>query len=371
MAHLTSRHNLTVTLSSGIPAADNVYSQTFAIQGPTDIKFVLEDIDLGSIGISDFYIDYGDGSNIQNIQPTFVNNLPTSIPISAVEHTYYQTTANVNELTATAIIKYFSTGTGNKPLSTTHNIILKSTPANMVEKNFSVLSSNLYTIAGSATPTFNLESDENVVYPSTYVELLTSEFIDDNIYINTDPETISLSDQYLYRTIISLESDITTFGLSALSGSGFTLQGKSGKEYTVAFYIRGESLRYSYPQNTNQILLSANINDNLSFTNLQNKIKELFINNNLIGTEFSSIDIVSSNIIFNQTNLLPPEATLYTYTTTTSTTSSGLVNNYDAFGATDNIYSYTTNSYGDAGLTGLSAVNRMSTDPDALLIRAL
>jgi hypothetical protein len=373
MAHLTSRHSLTVNLSSGIPTADNVYNQTFAIQGPTDVKFNLTDIDLGSVGISDFYIDYGDGSTIQNIQPTFVSSLPTSIPLSAVTHTYYQTTADTDELTATAIIKYFSTGTGNKPLSTTHNVIFRTTPANMVEKNFNILNNQLFTIDGDASPSFNLESDENVVYPSTYVEVVTSAVLDDNIYINTNPESISLSDTYLYQTIINVNppSDITTVGLSALSGSGFTIQGKSGNLYTVAFTVSGEPLRYTYTQNTTSILLTSNFSETPSFETLQNTITGLFYDANLIGSEFSAITKSTTNIQFLQTNLLPPEATLYTFTTTTSTTSSGPANNYTAFSFTDNTYSYTTNSYGDAGLTGLSAVNRMKTDPDALLIRAL
>lgn len=370
MAHLTYRHTLTVSLSSGLSNLDQVFTQLHAIQGPTDVKFIIEDVDLGELGIYGFVFDYGDGAQRESITPIFSGNLPTALPVSAVEHTYYQTTTAASELTAVATIKYFS-DSGNKPLSTTHNIIFKQSAANMIEKNLEILNSQLFTIAGSATPIFNLESDENVVYPCTFIEITEPEIFDDNIYINTDPEIINLSEVYLYNSQIELQSDINTFGLSALSGSGFTVQGKSGNIYTVAFSISGQDLRYTYTQNTTSILLSSNFDIAPDFQTLQNTITGLFDSNNLIGSEFNAIGKDSNSIIFYQSNQLPPEATINTYTTTTSTTSSGLVNNFTAFDFTDRTYSYITNDYGPSGITGLSAVNRMKTDPNALLIRAL
>lgn len=370
MAHLTSRHSLTIPLSNSAPTQDDVFNHLYAIQGPTDVKFNIDNIDLGSLGASSFVFDYGDGSAKAVINPTFSNGLPVNLPVSAVEHTYYQTATTASEITATATIRYYS-NSGNKPLSATHNIVIKQTAQNMIEKNFEIINNQLFTVAGSAIPMFNLESDENTLYPSAYTEIDAPIIFDDNIYINTNPETnINLSDTYLYRTVITLGNDISTVGLSALSGSGFTLQGKSGKLYTVTFGVSGDDLRYTYTQDTTSILLSGDIIAAPTLQELQNIIIDLFTDNNLLGTEFSAISAVNNDTIsFFQSNLLPPEATINTYTTTTSATSS--TNGFTAFTFTDETYSYLVNAHGDAGLTGLSAVNRLKSDPTALLIRAL
>ena len=119
------------------------------------------------------------------------------------------------------------------------------------------------------------------------------------------------------------------------------------------------------------ILLSSNLDVYTGFETLQNTVTGLFAQNNLIGTEFSAITKDIASIQFYQSNQLPPEATLYTNTTMVSSTSSGVVNNFTAFDFTDQIYTYTSNAYGPSGLIGLSAVNRMKTDPDGVLIRAL
>lgn len=366
MAHLTSRHTLTINLSNNAPSTDVVYTQLHAIQGPTDVKFIVEDVDLGD-GISSFILDYGDGESVASISPTFsTTNTLTALPVSALEHTYYQSSATASTLTATAVIKYFSES-GGKPLSAAHNIIIYQTPVNMIEKNIEVLNNQLFTVAGSAVPLFNLESDENIVYPCSFIEVEAPVFFDDGIYLNTDPENINLSEMYLYNTKIDLLAPLETYGLSALSGTGFTLQGKSGNHYTVAFAVTGDDLRYTYTQNTTSILLSTNFDAAPSIETLQNTITALFDENNLIGTEFSSITRPLSSVVFYQSNLMPPEATLYTYTTSTTSASSS----YTALSAEDRTYSYVNNPHGESGLLGLSAVNRMKTDPDALLIRAL
>lgn len=384
MAHLTSRHKLTVQLTNSLPAADDVYTQTFAIQGPTDVTFTFNNIQLGAAGIYDAIIDYGDGSLVTNIQPTFSSGKPVNLSLSAVDHTYYQTTSSASTLTATAIIKYLAVS-GAKPLSATHNIIIKQTAANMVDKNLQILNSQLFTIAGSATPIFNIESDDNIIYPSAFVEVEDPIVFNDSIYLNTNPETdISLTDEYLYSSTITIGNDLNNFGLSALSGTGFTIQGKSGSLYTVAFAVSGsDDLKYTYTQSSTSILLSGHFFDAPTVIEVRDRIVELFELRDLIGAgnEFSSTALTDDSITFFQSNQLPPEATLYTYTTsTTSTSSFPLLNtpyNYDPFdAATDLKYSYVANSYntenkGSAGNTGLSAVNRMKTDKDALLIRAL
>lgn len=384
MAHLTSRHKLTVELTNSVPTTDDIHTQTFAIQGPTDVTFTFDNIALGSAGIYEAIIDYGDESLVTNISPLFSAGKPINLSLSAVDHTYYQTTSSASTLTATAIIKYLAVG-GAKPLSATHNIIIKQTAANMVDKNLQILNSQLFTVAGSATPIFNMESDDNIIYPSAFIEVEEPIIFNDSIYLNTDPEAgISLTDEYLYSSTITIGNDLTNFGLSALSGAGFTVQGKSGSLYTVAFAVSGDDdLKYTYTQNSTSVLLSGYFIDAPTIIEVRDRIALMFETRNLIGPgrEFSSIALTDDSIIFYQSNQLPPEATLYTYTTsTTSTSSFPLLNtpyNYDPFdAATDLKYSYLANSHntehgGISGNTGLSAVNRMKTDKDALLIRAL
>ena len=370
MAHLTSRHKLTIDISNAVPTTSaEVFDHIYAIQGPTDVLFVLSGIDLGSIGIYDFTVDYGDGSNIKNIEPLFIDRLPTKLSLSAVEHTFYLTTSASSEITAQIVNRYLSVA-GATPSIVTHNIKFKQSAGNSIDKNLEILNTQLFTISAESVPLMNLESDENTIYPCAFLEVGEVIGVDDNIYINTDPEAIDLDAQYLYRTAVKFEPDLTTFGLSALSGSGFTLQGKSGKLYTAVFGISGEDLRYTYTQNTTSIVLSADINIYLGISDVQQKITTLFINNGLVGSEFSLISTSGDSIYFYQSNQLPPEATVYTYTTSVSTTIPP-AGGYTPYSSVDNIYSYTVNPYGPSGITGLSAVNRMKTDPNGLLIRAL
>tara|TARA_R110000782_G_scaffold95496_1_gene179499 strand:- start:458 stop:1567 length:1110 start_codon:yes stop_codon:yes gene_type:complete len=369
MAHLTSRHKLTIDISNAVPTTSaESYEHIYAIQGPTDVLFVLSGIDLGSFGIYDFTANYGDGSSIKNIEPLFINRLPTELSLSAVEHTFYQTTSASSEVNAQIVARYLSDA-GAIPSIVTHNIKLKQSAGNTIEKNIEILNTQLFTISAEAVPLINLESDENIIYPCAFIEVEDVERIDDNIYINTDPETIDLDAEYLYRSDVTLTQDLDNFQLSALSGSGFTLQGKSGKLYTAVFGISGEDLRYTYTQNTTSIVLSTDISSYPGISGLQGTIITLFDSNGLIGTEFSLISSAGNDIYFYQSNQLPPEATLYTYTTSVSSTTA--VGGYAPYTATDNIYSYTTNSFGPSGNIGLSAVNRMKTDPNGLLIRAL
>jgi hypothetical protein len=370
MAHLTSRHKLTIDIANPVPTVETEYDHIYAIQGPTDVLFVLSGVDLGTVGIYDCIINYGDGSEVKNIEPVFINRLPTKLSLSAVDHTFYQTTTDSSELTAQVIVDYFSVG-GATPATVFHNIIIKQSPSSSIEKNIEVLNTQLFTVSGEAVPLLNLESDENIIYPCAFIEVSASKVIDDNIYISTDPEVIDLNAEYLYRTEIGLvESDLDNFGLLALSGSGFTLQGKSGKTYTTVFGVSGEDPKYSYTQNITSVVLSASLSAYDGIPALQQTITTLFADNGLLGTEFSQISSYSNSIYFYQSNQLPPEATVYTYTTSVSTTIIG--GGYTVYDVPiDNIYSYTTNPYGPAGITGLSAVNRMKTDPNALLIRAL
>lgn len=368
MAHLSSKHTLNISLSNGTLTTDFTATQMQAIQGPTDVTFDFSQVELGPIGLYDLSINFGDGTPIYTQEPTFdtATRAPSSLSSTSTTHTYYQTTTGVSVLTATLVARYLSGG--DKPLSALHNVVIKQTAENILDKNFNVLNNQLFTLSGEPTPYFNLESDENIIFPCSFVEIASAvPAFDDSIYLNTDPEpNIDTSQTYLYRTLINFDSDIAGGNLSALSGSGFTLQGKSGKLFTVAFSVSGEPLRYSYTTTPTSLLLTKNI-DELTVESLQAEILSLF--SDVSANEFSNIVSGTSSVEFYQSNLLPPEATNFVYATSTSATSS--FNGLDAFNASDNTYSYITNSFGPSGVTGLSAVNRMKTDPNSLLVRAL
>lgn len=382
MAHLSSSHHtLTISLCNGqiTPATDGTtVTQTFAIQGPTTVYFNLSS-DAGSSGIYEYNLDFGDGTPAQSIYPRMTNNIPDDFTSRLTPHTYYQTTSSANELTATATALYFAKDGNTKPLSAVHKVILKQSAENMVEKNLEILNNQLFTIAGSATPMFNLESDDNIVFPCVYTEEAREPIgFDDNIYLNTDPETgINLSETYLYQTRITFDTDNIVGGTDALSGSSFTLQGKTGALFTVALAVSGEPLKFDSSIYTGSTVLSTNMISaaDLSTNTLIDAITGLFSFRNLIGPEFSNITRNSTSIFFFQSNQLPPEATIRTFTTETSATSTfngvPAANSFSPYTATDFTYSYSVNAHGPTGITGLSSINRIKTNPNELFITAL
>ena len=151
------------------------------------------------------------------------------------------------------------------------------------------------------------------------------------------------------------------------------------------FGISGEQPAKAHELSSRQDVLSAMLgSDTLGFvisdaTSLTKPITAQF--SNLIGTEFSAINVQDDQIDFEQTNLYPPEATLYTFTTQVSSSVSYNGTVYAGFNINspygDFIYSVHEKNIGGKAVpgsvvtTGLSSVNRMKTDPDALLIRAL
>lgn len=406
MAHLHSNNTKTIYISSGSPISNIETSQVHAIQGPTTITYNFSGVTLGDMGVYDFHADLGDGTSKQIEVKSNDNGLFTVLPDNTtVEHTYYQQlNTDNNDITVNFIVKYLNGGAfAGQPLSANHTITLKQTPLNLIDKNFEIANNQLITnnqlnLKGDPIPYFNLESEDNVIYPMAYAEIVEQQFFVDAFYINTDPEdnvATEVGQTFLYRTLVSLGPDVlqsAQHGISALSGSGFTIQGKSGKLFTFAAGLSSEPLsgRYfggkaingstwggSYDQ-TNSILLSTNfdgplllpsddtINSATSKISFFRAVTAVF--EPYLGTEFNNI-IVDNNgdVAFLHSNLLPPEATLYT----TTASQSASVNGQVGYAVQDQTYTYQINQYGVAGYPGLSAVSRMKTDPDALLIRAL
>ena len=364
MAHLRSKHTLNVNLSNFTPdVADTVYSHRYAIQGNTTVTFVLSDIqdNITAPGIQGIYNNYGDGDVTVFSPGTISDSFVFNLPLTAVNHTYFQTQSAPSSLSAIFNILYQPIG-ATKALSATHEVEFLTSSENILDRNLEILNTQLFTLDSAAVPIFNLETDENIIYPFAYYEVLTAARSDQGVYLNTDPEDIDTGAVYLNRTEITLTSAVSTYGFDALSGSGFTLQGKDKSIYTIAFSITGDEIPVTYTQNTTSFLLSS-VLDSPFTTNvsLLTTISSIFASNNLIGNQFTSIEVNDPSIIFYQTNLLPPEATDYVYTVSTSGaySSNTEVQGFSSiYNGSDFIYSYPTSGY------GLSASLRINTEGD-------
>ena len=89
---------------------------------------------------------------------------------------------------------------------------------------------------------FNIETDENIIYPLTYYEILTSERQFLGIYLNTDEElnVSGIPDPFYSDTRFWVSSALSASGSIALSGGGFTVQGRTGRQFTYMFSITGD-----------------------------------------------------------------------------------------------------------------------------------
>ena len=364
MAHLRSKHTLNVNLSNFTPdVVDTVYSHRYAIQGNTTVTFILSDIQVNVVtpGVQGIYTNYGDG-NITTFNPgTISDGFIFNLPLTAVSHTYFQTQSAPSSLSAIFNILYQPIGT-TKALSARHEIEFLTSSENILDRNLEILNTQLFTLDSTPVPIFNLETDENIIYPVAYYEVLTAARSDQGVYLNTDPEDIDTSAIYLNRTEITLTSAVSTYGFDALSGSGFTIQGKNKSIYTIAFSITGDEIPVTYTQNTTSFVLSTTLDSFTTNLSLLATISGIFASNNLIGNQFTSIEVNEPSIIFYQTNLLPPEATDYVYVVSTSgavTIGNPEVQGFNSvYNGSDFIYSYPTSGY------GLSASLRINTEGD-------
>lgn len=363
MAHLRSKHSLNVNLSSYSPIDEDIaFSSRYVIQGNTTVTFVLSDIqnEITFPGVQGVYINYGDQDKTIFTQAVFENSLTTSLPFTSVNHTYFQTQSAPSSLSAIFNILYQPIA-GQKPLSATHEIEFLTSAENILDRNLEIINTQLFTIAGEAVPFFNLETDENIIYPTVYYENLTAAVSDQGVYLNTDPEDIDTDAVYLNRTEVTLTSAVSTYEFDALSGSGFTLQGKDSSIYTIVFSITGDDIPNTYTQNTTSFVLSTVLEEFTTNVSLLTSISGIFATNGLIGTQFTSIEVNDPSIIFYQTNLLPPESTDYVYTVSTSgayTNNTEIDGFSSVYGGIDFIYSYPTSGY------GLSASLRINTEGD-------
>ena len=401
MAHLDSKHTLQVNLANAVPSSGNLeISSEYSIQGNTTVTFVLSDIqdaisptgvgikgievkpevnDLGSLTDSTFYpaIFSSTGST-------------TALPFSTFEHTYYSTVSSVSSLSAEFNIFYQQEDASLGPLVANQKIHFKTTADNIVDRNITLLNSQMFTIEGDPVPMFNIETDENIIYPLTYYQFLSSERQFLGIYLNTDEETLPdpLSTDFLADTRFWLSSALSTVGAIALSGGGFTLQGQTGRQYTYMFNITGDGTAIT---ELSSDALSAYADIEIPYINLNlgkfktyqtvfKAITSTVFNQGILGDEGEFLSITTSLfdslsrgglVKFNHGNLLPPAATVYALSAATVIRQGTFESlefgdwYYRQSGVLDRFYTYPASGY------GLSASNRISTDPDGDNITAL
>ena len=424
MAHLGSKHTLSINLSNFHPKVEDlIFEYSYAIQGNTTLTYVLSDIqkNITSPGIQSIIFDYNAANGDRILYPPkFSGKSSTMLPFTASNHTFFQSTSSPARLSAVVSVVYnrlFDDGTAPrlgklKPLSATHIIEFYSSAENVVDRNLKVLNSQMFTAGkgsrgdfiGQTIPILNFETDENIVYPMSFVQGLTTAVVDTSIYLATDPENIEIDQTYIARSLIQPTPALSSNGSKALSGNGFTVQGRSGVTYTGYFTITGDtpSLFHRHggsgdfltpisdlsSTNTN-VYVSVPIDElnkpiSVSDPNAAYKSRNAYftvlsaisasfahLTEDFGGQEFTTIETrkMENKILFHHTNLLPPDATVRSYVISTSgSVMKPLLSQYPAWSSKmprDVIYSYPTAGY------GLSAVNRIATDPDQFNIVVL
>lgn len=418
MAHSGSKHTLTIYLSNYHPKTEDViFEHSYALQGNTTVVYNLSGIqeNIDSTGIRNLIFDYraAGGSTIL-YNPKFSGKSTSLLPFTASNHTFYQSTSSPSLLSAVITVVYnrlYDDGIAPrvgkiKPLSAKHIIEFYSSAENVVDKNLKVLNSQMFTagkdsrgdFVGEVIPILNFETDENIIYPMTFVQGLTTETIDTSVYLATDPESLVIGQDYIARSIINPTPALSSNGGRALSGNGFTVQGRSGVTYTGYFTITGDTptlfhrhggsgdflTPISELSSTNKnVYISvpieyqfkainsadpfANYKNRNNYNSVLTSISASFSHllKDFGGTEFQRIETrkMENTILFHHTNLLPPDATIRSYVISTSgSVMKPLLSLYPSwqFGKMprDIIYNYPTAGY------GLSAVNRITTDPD-------
>jgi hypothetical protein len=365
------------------------------------VTFVLSDIqndiynNLGS-GVRGIEVNFGDHTSSPIFYSAEFNSDSETLilPFTAIDHTYYSPTSSLSALSATFTIFYqqisafddSGTSPVGGPLSAYHRIEFLTTADNIVDRNITLLNSQMFTYEGEPVPMFNIETDENIIYPLTYYEILTSERQFLGIYLNTDEElnVSGIPDPFYSDTRFWVSSALSASGSIALSGGGFTVQGRTGRQFTYMFSITGDPTAVTGFSST---AISAYHDIYIPYVNLNrgpviamrtilSSISASIFDTGVVGVnkEFSSLEVSpfhsnGGKIHFKHSNLLPPAATEYLYPTVIrqgeyeSLTYGDWY--YRAMGVIDRIYTYPASGY------GLSASNRITTDPNGDNITAI
>ena len=211
MAHLGSKHSAFIDLTAGpgigpgssIPSVESLvyHYEPIVIQGNTIAQFALSglqfDVDekeaLGwkYAGLDELIFEFGDG-----VQETYngkydkrfgtgftnagvLSTQVTVLPLTSLEHTYFSTITGSQEISARVTTVYTQTAGESltqqaSALSAVHIIPILQTADNLVDRNLDVLNSQLFTYENNIVPYFNIETDENIIYPVSYYEVIPS-----------------------------------------------------------------------------------------------------------------------------------------------------------------------------------------------------
>lgn len=188
MAHLHSKHTLSINLSNHVPGQDVAIFTRQAIQGNTTVTFLLSDIAVEAPGVQGLYIDFNQSTR-KFYPASFNDRLTLNLPFTSIEHTYFQTTSTPDTLSAVFSVLYQPIN-GGKPLSATHIITFFVSAENVLDKNIELINTQIFTIAGNSSLFFNFENDENIIYPMALFKPLDFiPILPPGVYLNTDPET--------------------------------------------------------------------------------------------------------------------------------------------------------------------------------------
>ena len=170
------------------------------------------------------------------------------LPFTTLQNTYFSSVSTLSSLSASFSILYNQIDSSVGPLTAFHKVHFLTTPDNTVDRNLELLNTQLFTELNDPVPIMNFETDENIIYPMSYFQVETAGPDPQGIYLNTDPESAVAypSDTFFSATQLKTSiSGLSTYGTIALSGGGFTVQGRTNRRYSFAFSISGDDTIYS------------------------------------------------------------------------------------------------------------------------------
>jgi hypothetical protein len=194
MEQLTSKPTYTIYISGYEPVSMSyTLYQTHSIQGSTNLIFNLTGIDIGTYGVYRVKCTTPE-LNIFDITTSISGNTVfISNPI--INYTYYPKNKN-DYITVDVLYR-----NGYK---TTFGITLCTVAENILDKDLTLLNTQMLYYSGVYIPFFNFESNENIIYPVAYSTVLVQQQTSSAvIYLKTDPE------------IDTSVSETTFYGLSA------------------------------------------------------------------------------------------------------------------------------------------------------------
>jgi len=185
MEQLTSKPTYTIYISGYEPVSSSyTLYQTHSIQGTTNLLFNLTGVNVGSYG---FYKIQGKTptANIFNIIPS-ISGSSISLSSSLVSYTYYPEYKN-DYITVNV---FYRNG-----YQTTFGITLCTVAENILDKDLTILNTQMFYSNNKFVPILNLESNENTIYPISYSDIQQQQESGATvIYLLTDPEiNVSLS----------------------------------------------------------------------------------------------------------------------------------------------------------------------------------